>query len=174
MAKARAKKINASLTILGDLCWKTNREACKKEAVLWCKSKNILKYVNLLGRYTQKQMPKIFSSHHILLHTKINDPCPTVVLEGLAAGLPIIYSNSGGTPELVGKQAGIGIQDRSSWLFEQSASPDQYTNALKKIIKNYKMFQQKSFKRRKKFSEITWIKFHKVLFSRLLVNNCSP
>ncbi|HWH06801.1 MAG TPA: hypothetical protein VNT23_10265, partial [Gaiellaceae bacterium] len=32
-----------------------------------------------------------------LLHTKVNDPCPNVVLEALASGLPVVHPASGGT-----------------------------------------------------------------------------
>ena len=46
---------------------------------------------------------------HVLLHTKVNDPCPTAVIEAMACGLPVAYPASGGTVELVGDEAGIGV-----------------------------------------------------------------
>ena len=51
----------------------------------------------------------------LLLHTKYNDPCPTVVLEAMASGLPVVYSASGGVPELVGEEAGVGIPAPFDW-----------------------------------------------------------
>lgn len=167
LAIARKEKINVSLTVLGDLCWRLNQEACKKEADSWCVNAGIEKYVTFIGRYTQKRMPKIFKNHDILLHTKINDPCPTVVLEGLASGLPVIYSKSGGVPELVGNQAGIGIRSESNWLFEKSASPSDYIAGLKKIIQKYMIFKKSAHQRAEIFSETKWIKNHKHIFGQI-------
>ncbi|MFP4322161.1 MAG: glycosyltransferase family 4 protein [Anaerolineales bacterium] len=50
-------------------------------------------------------------SAHIFLNLSENDPCPNVVLEALASGLPVIYAPSGGTPELVGSAAGLALGD---------------------------------------------------------------
>ena len=36
----------------------------------------------------------------------MNDPCPNVVLEAMACGLPVVHAASGGTVELVGDEAG--------------------------------------------------------------------
>ena len=43
---------------------------------------------------------------HLLLHTKVKDPCPSAVIEAMACGLPVVYPASGGTVELVGDEAG--------------------------------------------------------------------
>ena len=43
------------------------------------------------------------------------DNCPTAVLEAMSSGLPIIYSASGGIPELVDNNSGIGLEVESSW-----------------------------------------------------------
>ena len=44
--------------------------------------------VELLGPYTQAEAPALMRRADLLLHTKYNDPCPTVVLEAMASGLP--------------------------------------------------------------------------------------
>ncbi len=60
------------------------------------------------GRYAQA-MPALFRRAHLLLHTKVNDPCPTRGVEAMACGLPVVYAASGGTVELVADEAGIGV-----------------------------------------------------------------
>ena len=52
---------------------------------------------------------------HLLLHTKVQDPCPSVVIEAMACGLPVVYPASGGTLELVGEEAGIGVRIPTGW-----------------------------------------------------------
>ena len=37
---------------------------------------------------------------------KYKDPCPNSVIEAMSCGLPILYSNSGGLPELVNNGCG--------------------------------------------------------------------
>jgi glycosyltransferase involved in cell wall biosynthesis len=46
----------------------------------------------------------------IFLHPAINDFCPNVVFEAMSCGLPIIYSNTGGTPEIA-SQYGISLPE---------------------------------------------------------------
>src|SRR5262249_30621601 len=65
--------------------------------------------VEVVGRYAQSEAPAIFRRAHLLLHTKVLDPCPSLVVEAMACGLPVVYAASGGTVELVGDEAGIGV-----------------------------------------------------------------
>ena len=44
--------------------------------------------VEAVGRYSQADAPALFRRAHVLLHTKVNDPCPSVVLEAMASGAP--------------------------------------------------------------------------------------
>src|SRR5207248_3199179 len=74
------------------------------------------------GRYAQRDAPALYRRAHLLLHTKRNDPCPNVVLEALSCGLPVVHSASGGLPELVGREAGIGVPDEGDW--EHDVPPD--------------------------------------------------
>ena len=71
--------------------------------------------VEMLPPYTQREAPAIFQRAHVLLHLKYKDPCPTVVIEALACGVPVVGSRSGGLPELVGDEAGVLLDVPDSW-----------------------------------------------------------
>ena len=43
------------------------------------------------------------------------EPCPYVAIEGMAAGLPVLASDVGGLPELVGEQATLPARSPSHW-----------------------------------------------------------
>lgn len=45
----------------------------------------------------------------VFLHMAENDPCPNVVIEALASGLPVLYKDRGGTAELVG-DCGVAVK----------------------------------------------------------------
>ncbi len=49
--------------------------------------------------YTQEQGAELYRSHDILLHPKYLDPCPTVVIESLASGLPVVGRLRAGFPK---------------------------------------------------------------------------
>ena len=40
-----------------------------------------------VGRYSQAEAPSLYRRAHLLLHTQMNDSCPSVVLEAMACGL---------------------------------------------------------------------------------------
>lgn len=48
----------------------------------------------------QEELVAYYKKCDVFLHAAENDPCPNVVLEALSCGLPIIYHDSGGTPEI--------------------------------------------------------------------------
>ena len=56
-----------------------------------------------LGRLDRQTMAETLRSCDVFLNLSENDPCPNVVLEALASGLPVLYKPSGGVPELVGE-----------------------------------------------------------------------
>ncbi|MCG6959531.1 glycosyltransferase [bacterium BMS3Abin03] len=70
--------------------------------------------VNLLGVKSSKDISRSLRNSHVFVHLAENDPCPNVIIEALASGLPIIYKDSGGNAELV-KGLGIAVSDN---LFE--------------------------------------------------------
>ena len=58
--------------------------------------------INVIGAVDNDQMPEQMSKADILLHPRLGDWCPNVVIESLACGLPVVCGSWGGTAELVG------------------------------------------------------------------------
>lgn len=59
-------------------------------------------HVSYLGRVKKKDLPKLYSASDIVVVPSLfQDPCPTVVLEAMACGRPVIAYNVGGIPEII-------------------------------------------------------------------------
>lgn len=58
--------------------------------------------VQHMGLVPNHELPAVLGGCHLYMHLAENDPCPNVVIEALSTGLPVLYRDSGGTPELVG------------------------------------------------------------------------
>ncbi|MCI0440230.1 MAG: glycosyltransferase family 4 protein [Chloroflexi bacterium] len=58
-----------------------------------------LRRMGMLGR---DELARVMRSCDALYFPSENEACPNVVLEALASGLPVLYKDSGATPELVG------------------------------------------------------------------------
>lgn len=63
-----------------------------------------------IERLNADDLAKAFRHADLFLNLSENDPCPNIVLEAMASGLPVLYLPSGGTPELVG-EAGLPLAD---------------------------------------------------------------
>lgn len=124
LARVRARGVDAQLLITGRLGWNRDAAAARADAGEIVRNCGVGDHVELVGRYTQDAAPAIFNRADLLIHTKYNDPCPTVVLEALACGLPVVYSHSGGVPELVGDEAGIGVAAPLDWDHDIAPDPE--------------------------------------------------
>ena len=51
----------------------------------------------------------------VLAPSRWEEPCPYSVLEALAAGVPVLASDRGGLPELVGEDATTPATDGAAW-----------------------------------------------------------
>jgi glycosyltransferase involved in cell wall biosynthesis len=89
----------------------------------------IAERVSFLGRYTQNEAPEVYRSAHVYVSTKHNDACPNAVIEAMACGLPVVYSASGGVPELVG-DAGCGVPVPEVWDVPQVPPVGELTTAM--------------------------------------------
>jgi glycosyltransferase involved in cell wall biosynthesis len=125
--------------------------------------------VQVLPPYTQQEAPELFQRAHVLLHLKYKDPCPTVVIEALACGLPVVGSRSGGLPELVGDDAGILLDVPESW--EQLHVPDSsaVADAVTSIMRDHVRWRTAARQRAEdRYAREPWLARHRAIFHRLL------
>ncbi len=125
--------------------------------------------VELTGRYRQEQAPALFRRAHLLLHTKVNDPCPTLVIEAMACGLPVVYPASGGTVELVGDEAGIGVPHDDGWDRDAPPSPEELAAAADTVLRDRAAYGARARQRAvERFRLDAWLDRHSTLFPELL------
>jgi glycosyltransferase involved in cell wall biosynthesis len=72
----------------------------------------------------------LLRAHDIYVTASKNDPCSNSLLEALACGLPAIYLDSGGHPEIVGR-AGLAF-----------SSPEEIPDLLTRMAENYGLYQK--------------------------------
>ncbi len=161
--------VDASLMVAGRLAWGPDRQAMIEQVDALIKDMSLGDRIRLLGPYSRTDAPSVFRPAHILLHTKVNDCCPNVVLEAMASGLPVVYSDSGGTGELVGDHAGIGVPDRAGWDEEYPARPADLAQAVLKVAGNMTLFAEAARSRAvEKFDVRFWVRRHQELFQAVL------
>ena len=163
------KNVDTRLLVTGRLCWIPDeadawRIVCGLAAKLGVEDR-----VEFVGPYAQSDAPSIYRRAHLLLHTKYNDPCPTVVVEAMACGLPVVYSHSGGVPELVDKGAGIGVPADLSWEHDIPPDPEAMAEAVIEVSERRKEFAHAARRRAVKMFDLSpWLQRHHELFEELL------
>ncbi len=124
--------------------------------------------VELLGRYRQADAPAVFRRAHVLLHTKVNDPCPTTVIEALACGVPVAYAASGGTVELVGDEGGVGVPHPDGYERDEPPSPEALAGAVDALLADRERFAEGARRRAvERFALSAWLDRHAALFEEL-------
>lgn len=124
--------------------------------------------VELVGRYSQRDAPALIRRAHLLLHTKVKDPCPSAVIEAMACGLPVVYPASGGTVELVGAEAGVGVPHPDSWERDEPPTPEALAEAVVGVLAARPSYAAAARKRAvERFSLEPWLERHEELFSEL-------
>jgi glycosyltransferase involved in cell wall biosynthesis len=125
--------------------------------------------VELAGRYTQREAPTLFRRAHLLLHTKVRDPCPTAVVEAMACGVPVVYAASGGTVELVGDDGGIGVAHPESWDRDLPPDPEALADAVRKVLADRERYAAAARRRAvERFALAPWLERHAEVFEDLL------
>jgi glycosyltransferase involved in cell wall biosynthesis len=125
--------------------------------------------VEFVGRYAQSEAPSLFRRAHLLLHTKVKDPCPTAVIEAMACGLPVVYAASGGTVELVGDEAGIGVPHPESWERDEPPAPEAFAEAVRGVLADRDRYATAArLRAQERFALAPWLGRHAELFDELV------
>jgi glycosyltransferase involved in cell wall biosynthesis len=165
LAVLRRERPDARLLIGGSLSFAADGEA---EVSALVQRLGLGSAVELLGPYAQREAPELMRRADVLLHTKYNDPCPTVVLEAMACGLPVVYSASGGVPELVGAEAGAGVPAPLDWERDHPPPADALASAALEVAA--RLDERAEAARRRavdQFDARRWIERHRQLFEEL-------
>lgn len=68
-----------------------------------------LQNIKVVQPVASRQLAEILRSHDIYITASDNDPCSNALIEALSCGLPAVFLNRGGHPELVGF-GGLGFE----------------------------------------------------------------
>lgn len=168
LARVARFRQNVRLIVAGRLVWDEQRKKVFKDAYRLIDQLNVRDKVILLPPYTQAEAPLIYQRAHVLVHTKYNDPCPTVVIEAMASGLPVVYSGSGGVPELVGNEAGTGVPADLSWDKDIPPDPQLMAEAVLRVAERQEEYSQAARQRAtERFDVYTWLEAHREVFSEV-------
>ncbi len=123
--------------------------------------------VSLTGAYTQRSAPSVYGAADIYVMTKHMDPCPNTVLEAMACGLPVVYSASGGVPELVGA-AGSGVAVPEDWDRVHVPEPSALADAMLAVAAQREVLSALARQRAEQHFDIRhWIARHRQVFGDL-------
>jgi glycosyltransferase involved in cell wall biosynthesis len=163
------ERADVRLLIAGRLNWIRDEAEASHTVHQLMDRLNITDRVEFLGTYSQQDAPAIYKQAHLLLHTQYNDSCPGTVIEAMACGLPVIYSHSGGTPELVGNEAGISIQTEQSWEQIFPPNPKLLAEAILHVAEQRLQYAEAARQRAvKRFDLQSWLQRHQEVFEKLL------
>ena len=159
---------SARLIIAGRFRWGNSEESAEAEIRKYVSDCEMNERVEWVGAYNQLQAPDLFRRADILLHTTYNDSCPRLVVEAMACGLPVVYSASGGVPELVGDSAGVGVPAPRDWEKQHPPGSEDIVEATKKIYGRYAEYSVEARKRAVDMFDVKpWLQRHKEIFSKL-------
>ena len=162
LAQARRAGLDAQLIISG---WIEDQV----EMFSMIEKYGLKKSITITGSYTQAQAPLIYQAAHAYITMKYLDPCPNAVIEALACGLPVLYSGSGGVPELVGDDAGIGLLVSEEWEKVHVPSADEIAAGMIQIANRYEEMSKAARIRAVNYFDLHhWFKRHETIFTKLL------
>jgi len=164
IVEARKRGLEAKLVIAGSL--DPVAQSAARQVVADCKLDGC---VRIVGPYSQAEAPALYASAHAYVTTKHQDPCPNAVLEALACGLPVLYSNTGGVPELVGDDAGVALDCAADWERPHVPSANETGAGMLRIAENAAQMSGAARARAvARFDIRTWLDRHEQIFRQLL------
>jgi len=170
LAALRRSGFEARLTVAGRLDW-PGADGEVERAVA---SLGIAEACVFSPSFRQEDAPALYQGHHILLHTQYNDSCPTVPIEAMACGLPVVGSASGGMPELVGEDGGILLPAPEDWERVHPLDPRGMAEAVRTLWTDLPARSAAARQRAvARFDVRGWVAEHERLFGRILAGEAA-
>lgn len=95
------------------------------ELVFVGRAPRAFEHVAVVGPVASEEVARLLREHDVYLAASWDDPCSNALLEALACGLPAVFRESGGHPELVG-EAGVPFR-----------TDDEIPDALDRLVADY-------------------------------------
>jgi glycosyltransferase involved in cell wall biosynthesis len=109
---------------------------------------NIEKSAELLGRKEHKWIEENLPKFHALCLPSLNEGMSNAALEGLASGLPLILTNTGGTEELL-------VEGENGFIVEKK-NPDDIYDKLRKLYQDAELRKRMGENSRKRAESMSW------------------
>lgn len=160
-----SSEIDAVLTVAGSFRWRAGEE----DIAHLVRSLGLEDRVLRVPSFEPSDAAKLYQAHDLLLHPKYMDPCPTVVLEALACGLPVVGSRSGGMPEMVPPEAGRLIEAPLSWDCLLTPSGADMAAAVKDLLPDLRPAAAAARRHvEAHFGAPAWVQAHRDIFHQVL------
>lgn len=165
----RRSRPGARLRVAGRLLWAETEAKAGRELQAWANEAGCDEAVDVVGHYSQKQAVGLYQSADVLINAQYNDVCPRVVVEAMACGLPVVYSSSGGTPELVGADAGLGVEVPEDWERLHEPDPTALADAVNSLLVRHGVAARAARKRAVDELDVKpWLLRHRRVFEALV------
>ena len=161
----------ARLVIAGRYAWRADAVAAQAELHAYAVQCGVAEAIEWQGPYPQTAAVSLLQRAHVLLHTKYNDPCPRLVVEAQACGLPVVYSATGGVPELVGEAAGVGVPGPQDFEHDHPPAPAALATALYTVAQQRALFASAARQHAVARLDVKpWLSRHADIFRELLAS----
>lgn len=157
---------NARLTIAGEFRWRWGNAQVRRAI----RRLKLEPHVRFMPPFTQEQASTLYRNAHILLHPKYKDPCPTVPIEAMSSGIPVVGGNSGGMPELVPLGAGILAEVPEDWVHDHPPASHDLATAIIRIMSDYSTYSRIAREHAlQTFDKEYWLQAHEAIFHALIM-----
>lgn len=164
LALMRRGGIEAELSVAGKFQWR-NAESDFHRTV---DRLAIRPSVRRVQSFSQEDAAALYQAHDLLVHPKYMDPCPTVVIEAMACGIPVVGSDSGGMPELVPDTCGKLVPGPVDWERRHTPTGEELAGAVTAILPNLPVMGAAARKHAEvRFAVEQWVEDHRRIFQNL-------
>lgn len=165
LVRLRRAGLEATLTIAGRFDWDRGESEIRAAIA----ARGMEKFVNRVEKFSQETAAALYRAHDLLVHPKYMDPCPTVVIEALACGLPVVGSRSGGLPEMVPAEAGRLIGETDDWFHAHPPDGAEIARAVGEVVPRLAEFSAAARRHAERHFDVgRWVERHREIFQRVL------